>query len=206
MAVLMARMGGKRTFRAIEPQEARSGIRHLNRCSHTQVRVKTGVTSRPIPWSKITLGLAILAFAGIILHFFNAVLENEIEPPPLGIVAEKLVSEPIDYECIHKVMASKFGNISYMLSGDPSEGSRPYIIYYQSSDRAAYARLRFTREGTATLIHSEFFGYRHPLPQSDFPPAIRAMRQATDAISTSCHLDLSSLKYREVGQRVDALH
>jgi len=128
-------------------------------------------------------------------------LESEIEPTPRGMVAEGEVAGRVDPECANKALTAQFGDIDYAYV-DAENGSYPTYIYYRSPDQAGYAQLVVR----GTFIHHEFYGYRHPLPQADFPPAITAMRKAAEAIKAMCGVDLSQLTYREVGQRVDALH
>jgi hypothetical protein len=60
-------------------------------------------------------------------------------------------------------------------------------------------------QGTTRTEHF-FIGHYEKLPQEDFPPALQAMKMASDLLRRDCNLDLSALTFHEVGQRVAALH
>lgn len=133
----------------------------------------------------------------------------EIDPPERGIEGTQLFSTPVDVECIDRTLRQHFGDI-YRFVG--SAGSLPEGVeedtfnYYNSPSSDAWVLLGVAELPEGTRVTQMFIGHGHKLPQSEFPPAIAAMRSATEAMRVACRVDLTHMRMKEIGQRVDAIH
>jgi hypothetical protein len=128
----------------------------------------------------------------------------EIAPPQRGFAGEQVFSTPVDVDCIKAALQREFGDVhNFVFHGETVEDT---FNYYDSPDGEAWILLGVADTPGGTRVSHSFIGHGDKMPQSEFPPAIAAMRRATAAIHKVCKLDLSRMKMKEVGQRVDALH
>lgn len=128
----------------------------------------------------------------------------ELDPPKRGFAGEKVFSVPVDVDCIKAALGQEFGDVhNFVFHGEEIEDT---FNYYNSADGEAWILLAVAEAPKGTRVSHSFIGQGHKMPQSEFPPAIAAMRRANAAIQKACELDLSRIKMKEVGQRVDALH
>jgi hypothetical protein len=133
----------------------------------------------------------------------------EIDPPERGIMAEADLPISVDTDCVERALRKQFPNLNTYAgwAGDVPDGKFQSILdYYSSADGKGRATLTFIDLGSSTKVEHLFLGHGYKLPQQDFPPAMQAMERASDSLRSDCNVDLSVLKFREIGQRVDALH
>ena len=128
----------------------------------------------------------------------------ELDPPERGFAGEQVFTTPVNVDCIKAALSQEFGDVhNFVFDGEEIENT---FNYYDSPDGEAWILLSVAERPEGTRVSHAFIGHGHKMPQSEFPPAIAAMRRANAAIHTACKLDLSRIKMKEVGQRVDALH
>ena len=158
---------------------------------------------------KLLGGLAVAAIGiGIVYHVFTR-FWWELDPPERGIMAKADLSIVVDTDCVEKSLRRRFPdlNVSDGHAGEVPEGRFQSIFdYYGSADGRGRAVLTFIDLQGRTRTEHFFIGHYEKLPQEDFPPALQAMKMASDVLRDDCNVDLSALKFREVGQRVAALH
>ena len=128
----------------------------------------------------------------------------ELAPPKRGFAGEQVFTSPVDVECIKAALNQEFGDVHNFLAH--GEDIADTFNYYDSPDGEAWLLLAVTETPRETRVSHSFIGYGHKMPQSEFPPALAAMRRANAAIAAKCNLNLSRIKMKEIGQRVDALH
>jgi hypothetical protein len=161
------------------------------------------VKLRPLGWGVVAVATAIA------MTFFIAyrALLYDIDPPERGVIAEGDLPIRIDYECAEKAIRSEFPDAHVMgaSAGDLPEGVEETLIDYYHPNDETWAVFAFYDTPSGSHVSHFFLGHGPKLPQSAFPPALKAMRRAQDALKRDCNVDLSSIPLKAVGQRVDAL-
>ncbi len=145
-----------------------------------------------------------------VILFFAAVTLGGCEPLR-GIVSEKELPATVDIGCVDATLRQTFGKIErwdYVDDGStfPRGTNVAQFAYYKTEDSAGWATLDMGRVKDKTRITHSFTGIGAELPQKSFPPALRAMRKASQVLKVACKLDLSNMELKAVGQRVDALN
>lgn len=130
--------------------------------------------------------------------------------PMRGVVSEKDVNSGVDLGCVDASLRRAFGKIErwdYTSDGGtfPKGTEVAQFAYYRTNDSAAWATLHIGEVAKHIRVEHSFTGAGPELPQDYFPPALRAMRKASDAVRTDCHLDLRNMRLKAVGQDVDVL-
>lgn len=130
--------------------------------------------------------------------------------PERGIRSNRDVASRVDVDCVDRTLRETFGKVErwdYVSDGGtfPDGTSVAQFAYYSTPDKDGWATLHIGQVGTGTRVSHEFTGMGAELPQASFPPALAAMRRASNALSMACRLDLSGMDVREIGQDVDAL-
>lgn len=129
--------------------------------------------------------------------------------PLRGVVSEKDTGATIDISCADEALRSAFGKIQRWDYVDDGSGSFPngtevaQFAYYQPKDGAGWATLHVGRVGDKTRMTHSFTGVGAELRQDTFPPAKMAMEKATRVLKAECGADLSGMKLKAVGQKVD---
>ena len=131
--------------------------------------------------------------------------------PLRGIVSEKDQQATVDIGCVDTTLRQTFGKIErwdYVDDGTtfPKGTNVAQFAYYKTEDSAGWATLDVGRVDNKTRITHSFTGIGAALPQQTFPPAMRAMRKAGEALKIACNLDLSNMELKAVGQSVEALN
>ena len=131
--------------------------------------------------------------------------------PERGIRSNRDYPSAVDVTCVDRALRSTFGEVErwdYVSDGGTFPKGTPVaqFAYYHSSDRAGWATLEIGAVEDGSRVSHAFTGVGSALPQSRFPPALDAMRQASDALGKACDLNLGGMEMREIGQDVDALN
>ncbi|MEP7315895.1 MAG: hypothetical protein ABI667_04285 [Sphingomicrobium sp.] len=153
------------------------------------------------------LVVAVIGF-GIAFHVFVR-FWWELDPPERGIMANADLPIEVDTDCVERSLRKRFPDLTVYNghAGEVPEGRFQSIFdYYGSRDGRGRAVLTFIDLQDRMRTEHFFIGHYEEIPQEDFPPALQAMKRASDALHDDCDIDLSALKFREVGQRVAALH
>ena len=116
----------------------------------------------------------------------------------------------IDAGCVEAALNSAFRGVrhnQYVAGGGefPNGASVTQLTYAQTGDARGQAMFEVSNFSTGSRIVHSFTGMGGQLPQSAFPPALRAMVKANDTISQRCHLDLRGIGLKAIGQHVNAL-
>jgi len=145
-----------------------------------------------------------IACAGIVLMLSGC-------EPERGIRADRDFSTAVSVDCINHALVETFGKIErwdYVSDGHlfPKGTEVAQFAYYSLPDGAGWATIKvgFTEQGTR-VVH-DFTRIGTELPQSVFPPALKAIGRANRAVEQSCQVDLDDMEMREIGQNVEALH
>jgi hypothetical protein len=147
--------------------------------------------------------IAILVAIGIPAGCAYRKLMWELDPPERGFGGEQVFTIPVDAHCIKAALSQEFGDVHNMqFLGEETED---VFNYYNSADGGAWILLGLTETPGGTRVSHSFIGHGRKMPKSEFPPALAAMRRATATIHARCKVDLSRMKMKEIGQRVDAL-
>ena len=130
--------------------------------------------------------------------------------PERGIRASRDFGSQVDVACVDQSLRNTFGSVQrwdYISDGGtfPKGTAVAQIAYQKWGDGVGWVKLHIGSVGKRVRISHEFTGMGAELPQASFPPALRVMEQASAALRSACGLDLSALKWREVGQDVAAL-
>jgi hypothetical protein len=132
--------------------------------------------------------------------------------PVRGVISKKDVVGSVDIKCIDSALRKAFAQVSredYTDDDDggsyPSETQVAQFVYYSSPDNAGRATLEVGPVPSGTRLVHSFTGLGSELPQGHFPPALAAMRKASETLRAACNLDLTAMPLRSVGQHVDAL-
>jgi hypothetical protein len=130
--------------------------------------------------------------------------------PERGIQASRDFGSQVDVACVDQSLRSTFGSVQrwdYISDGGifPKGTAVTQIAYQKWDDGVGWITLHIGSVGEGARISHEFTGMGAELPQVSFPPALRAMEKASAALRSACDLDLSALKWREIGQDVEAL-
>ncbi|MCY7280439.1 MAG: hypothetical protein LH610_05990 [Sphingomonas bacterium] len=107
-------------------------------------------------------------------------------------------------------MRQTFGDVErwdYVSDGGTFPNGTPVaqIAYYKWHDGVGSTTLHIGSVGDKTRVSHEFTGIGAELPQTSFPPAMKAMAKASAALKRACSLNLSRMEWREIGQDVEAL-
>lgn len=116
-------------------------------------------------------------------------------------------TSPVDVACVDKALRQTFGMVErwdYVSDGGTFPDGTPFA-YYKWNDGVAWTTLHIGAVGEATRISHQFTGIGAALPQTSFPPAMKAMAKASSTLQTACGMNLSGMEWREIGQRVEAL-
>ena len=155
----------------------------------------------------ITVVLCIAALASV----YKAA-ERAFSPPPRGFHGVGDLSGQLTADCAEKALHLTFGDaiMAYWaesIGGElPSGTAELTVSYYQTPDERGAASLAIGDVAGHTRVSHNFMGWGDPLPQEDFTLGLAAMHRAEAALKTRCDADLSGLKWREIGQHIDALH
>lgn len=130
--------------------------------------------------------------------------------PLRGMQGVRDYPHPIDARCIETALNGAFRGVRrnrYVSDGGefPSGASVIQFTYAQTSDASGQAMIEVSNFSTGSRIVHGFTGIGAQLPQSAFPPALRAMVKANQAISQRCQLNLRGIGLKAIGQRVNAL-
>lgn len=130
--------------------------------------------------------------------------------PERGIRSNRDLASRVDVDCVDRTLREAFGKVErwdYVGDGGtfPNGTSVAQFAYYSTPDKDGWATLHIGQVETGTRISHAFTGMGTQLPQATFPPALAAMKRASDALGMACRLNLSGMKVREIGQDVDAL-
>ena len=148
--------------------------------------------------------VALILVAGIGAAILYRNLMWELDPPERGLSGEQVFAATVDVDCIKAALQREFGDVhNFLFHGEELSDT---FNYYDSRDGEAWVLLGVTQTPKGTRVSHSFIGHGYKMPQSEFPPALAAMRRANVAIKAACNLDLSEIQLKEVGQRVDALH
>lgn len=125
-------------------------------------------------------------------------------------MSEKDLRATVDIGCIDTNLRKAFGKIErwdYVDDGNnfPKGTHVAQFAYYKTEDSGGWATLDIGRVDDKTRVTHSFTGIGAELPQQSFPPALRAMQKASQALKTACNLDLSGMELKAVGQSVQAL-
>jgi hypothetical protein len=114
----------------------------------------------------------------------------------------------VNSDCVEKALRKRFPDLHVMdaAAGDVPEGKIELLFdYYHPSDET-WAVLSFIELDRSTRVEHFFLGHGAKLPQDVFPPALKAMKEASAALHSDCGVDLTPLKLQPIGQSVDALN
>ena len=130
--------------------------------------------------------------------------------PERGIRSNRDFASQIDVACVDRTLRQTFGEVErwdYVSDGGTFPDGTPVaqIAYYQWDNGVGWTTLQIGSVGDKTRVSHEFTGIGAELPQASFPPAMKAMAEASAALKTACGLDLSGMQWREIGQDVEAL-
>lgn len=130
--------------------------------------------------------------------------------PERGIRADGNFPARVDVDCVDRTLRETFGQVQrwdYVSDGGRyTEGtSVVQFAYYSTLTKNAWATLEIGPTKTGTRISHSFTGIGAELSQTSFPPALQAMETATEALRKACHVEMSGMEMREIGQDVDAL-
>ena len=158
---------------------------------------------------RIGIGAVIGAVIAAALFYVAQQMWWDLDPPERGIMGEGLYPNPVDAECVARVLQHEFGKDVRVTGGGggsiPAGTEELEIGYYTSPDEKGWAEVDILELKQGTRVTQWFLGHGGKLAQSEFPPALKAMKKATDVVKQACGLDLSRIRLKEVGQRVDAL-
>jgi hypothetical protein len=131
--------------------------------------------------------------------------------PERGIRASQDFASQIDVVCVDGALRNAFedvGRMDYVSGGGtfPKGVRVTQISYFRFGRGVGEAKLEIGSLGGSTRVSHAFTAAGAELPQAAFPPAMEAMAEASTVLKTKCGLNLSGMKFREIGQDVEALH
>lgn len=130
--------------------------------------------------------------------------------PLRGVVSEKDVGTTVDTRCIDMTLRQAFGKVErwdYVADGNVfPNGTSVAQFAYHNGNSAGWVTLDVGSVNGKTRVSHSFTGIGAELPQQSFPPAFRAMQKAGQVLKTACNLDLFGMKFKAVGQSVEALN
>lgn len=131
--------------------------------------------------------------------------------PERGIKSKRDLNVPVDVTCVDQALRRSFGSVErwdYVSDGGTFPKGTPVaqLAYYKWDDGVGWATLHIASVGGGARVSHEFTGVGSELPQASFPPAMQAMATASAVIQRACGLNLSAMKWREVGQDVEVVN
>lgn len=131
--------------------------------------------------------------------------------PERGMKANRDIISRVDVGCVDRALRQSFGEVErwdYVSDGGtfPKGTAVAQLAYYNSEDGQGWATLHIASVKNKTRISHEFTGIGTELPQSSFPPAMKAMSHANAVLEKACGLHLSGMEWQEIGQDIEALH
>ncbi|MDZ4137994.1 MAG: hypothetical protein U1D66_03830 [Erythrobacter sp.] len=131
--------------------------------------------------------------------------------PERGIRASRDFASKIDVTCVDQTLRKTFGSVErwdYVSDGGtfPKGTAVAQLAYEKWDEGEGWMTIHIGQVGERYRISHEFTGFGAELPQASFPAALLAMDKASAALQSGCRINLSALRWREIGQDVDALN
>jgi hypothetical protein len=113
---------------------------------------------------------------------------------------------PIDIRCVERALQKEFGevpryNYVQIAAGGPfpkGTSVTEFVYHRRPEQEKGYVILSVANTKSGARVSHSFSRIGAEIPETDFPPALAAMRQASSALRASCGLNISGMKMPKV--------